>query len=42
MTETRLQDVIVPDHFNGYSLELTTDLSRLRRPLDCVRILWLF
>src|SRR5688572_1540232 len=31
MTETRLQDVIVPEHFNEYSLQITTELSRFRR-----------
>ncbi|MGE5509943.1 MAG: major capsid protein [Bacteroidota bacterium] len=31
MTETRLQDVIVPEHFNAYSLQMTTELSRFRR-----------
>jgi hypothetical protein len=31
MTETRLSDVIVPEHFNQYSMQLTTELSRFRR-----------
>jgi hypothetical protein len=31
MTETRLADVIVPEHFNQYSMQLTTELSRFRR-----------